>query len=112
MSGDGSAGASGGDAAMRQASLIRDRDPIAGPPPSFQANVLELDRDLRAAIARLEAARGKQESQIAGLAAGAVGTAAGETQASPPETATDVAEGPNPAQRNTAEATAAPARAG
>ncbi len=37
----------------------RDNDRPTGPPPSFEVNVLEVDRDLQQAIARIEAARGQ-----------------------------------------------------
>ena len=38
---------------------------LTGPSPAFQASVLEMERDLKQTIARLEAARGKQESDVA-----------------------------------------------
>ncbi len=38
---------------------------LTGPTPAFQASVLEMERDLKQTIARLEAARGKQESDVA-----------------------------------------------
>jgi len=38
---------------------------LTGPTPAFQASVLEMERDLQQTIARLEAARGKQESDVA-----------------------------------------------
>ncbi|HGG04381.1 MAG TPA: hypothetical protein ENK28_02895 [Aliiroseovarius sp.] len=37
----------------------RDTERPTGPPPSFEVNVLEVDRDLQEAIARIEAARGQ-----------------------------------------------------
>ena len=38
---------------------------LTGPTPAFQASVLEMERDLKQTIARLEATRGKQESDAA-----------------------------------------------
>ena len=38
---------------------------LTGPTPAFQASVLEMERDLQQTIARLEAARGMQESDAA-----------------------------------------------
>jgi hypothetical protein len=50
----------------------RGADPaqLAGPSPAFQASVLELELDLQNTIARVEAARGRRESEIAGVTTG------------------------------------------
>lgn len=55
-----------GSAQDRQ-STERRLDPaqIPGPSPAFQASVLELEQDLQNTIARVEAARGKRESDAA-----------------------------------------------
>lgn len=42
-----------------------DPNVLTGPSPAFQASVLELEQDLQNVIARLEAARGKRESDTA-----------------------------------------------
>lgn len=53
----------------RQGQAWIDPGQHAGPSPAFQASVLELELDLQNTIARVEAARGKRESDIAsGLA--------------------------------------------
>lgn len=48
-----------------------DPQQLAGPSPSFQASVLELELDLQNTIARVEAKRGRRESDIAGVTVGA-----------------------------------------
>lgn len=42
-----------------------DESTLLGPTPAFQANVLELERDLRQAIERLESERARAEAELA-----------------------------------------------
>ncbi|MDJ0825718.1 MAG: hypothetical protein QNJ16_09470 [Rhodobacter sp.] len=42
-----------------------DENTLTGPPPSFSANVLEMDRTMREAMARIEAAHSRPEAEIA-----------------------------------------------
>lgn len=42
-----------------------DESTLLGPTPAFQANVLELERDLRQAIERLESERARAEAEVA-----------------------------------------------
>ena len=57
------------DSADRQARQDQPKKPdpkaLTGPSPAFQASVLELELDLQIAIARTQAARSRQESDIA-----------------------------------------------
>ncbi len=71
-----------------------DRDQLAGPSPAFQASVLELELDLQNTIARVEAARGKRESEMAGMTAGGRDTADADK---PKETAAPGMPGPDEA---------------
>ena len=45
--------------------LDLDENTPTGPPPSFSANVLEMDRSMREAMARIEAQHNRQETEAA-----------------------------------------------
>ncbi|AJE47743.1 hypothetical protein [Celeribacter indicus] len=69
-SGDPSGDPQAGKRDARTGSMAPARDPlpddvIAGPTPAFQASVLEVERDLRMAIARLEAKRAREADEAA-----------------------------------------------
>lgn len=61
--GEGSGQSASPETAARPVDL--DKVTHVGPPPTFQANVLEMERDLQRAIERLEAERGRVEAEAA-----------------------------------------------
>ncbi len=70
---------------------------LTGPTPAFQASVLEMERDLKQTIARLEAARGKQESDVAmGVLEQTEAPEDAETSEEPAEAAETETEDPEP----------------
>lgn len=69
-----------------------DQDQLAGPSPAFQASILELELDLQNTIARVEAARGKRESDLAGVTTGTKGEKAASTRETAEPAVPDTAE--------------------